>query len=80
MHWKWIPPLIAATVAVLAWGTFGLGLVLDFERPVMFLIAIVGAFALEAIMWTMAAALGITVFQARKRIWQRITGGSRQQG
>lgn len=68
MHWKWFPPIIAAVVAAAAWITFAAGLALGFERPVMFVIAIVGAFGLEAVTWSLAAALGITVFQARTRI------------
>lgn len=73
MHWKWYPPILAAIIAVAAWATFSAGLVLDFSRATMIGIAFVGAFALEGIVWTLAAALGISVFQARARIFEGLT-------
>jgi len=67
---KWILPGLAATISLTAWIVFAAGMALDWDRPVMLGIALVGAFGLEATMWTTAAALSITVFQARKRIWR----------
>lgn len=71
--WKWILPALAAAVSLTAWIVFGVGVALDWDKPLMIGIALVGAFGLEATMWTTAAALGITVFQARKSIWRWMT-------
>lgn len=78
--WKWIPAVLAAAVSLTAWGVFAVGLVVDWPKPAMVVIAVIGAFGLEATMWTTAAALGITVFQARRKIWDLVAGQSRQKG
>ncbi|ATQ42450.1 hypothetical protein [Caulobacter mirabilis] len=80
MHWKWFLPIGAATVSLAAWLAFGIGLALNFERPLMFILAVVGAFGLEALVWGFAAALGITAFQARRRIWAWVAASVQRQG
>ena len=37
----------------------------------------VAAVATEALFWSVAAALGLSVLEARKRIWRKITGRGR---
>ena len=37
-------------------------------------VAIVAAVTTEALFWTVAALLGVSVVEARKRIWRKITG------
>lgn len=78
--WKWMPAILAVVVSLIAWGVFVVGVVSDWDKPVMVGIAVVGALGLEATMWTTAAALGITVFQARRQIWALVTGSDRQKG
>ncbi|MES2035782.1 MAG: hypothetical protein V4466_16570 [Pseudomonadota bacterium] len=78
--WKWMPAILAVVVGLIAWGVFVVGVVSDWDKPVMVGIAVVGALGLEATMWTTAAALGITVFQARRQIWALVTGSDRQKG
>lgn len=78
--WKWIPAILAVAVSLTAWGVFAVGVVSDWQKPTMVVIAVIGALGLEATMWTTAAALGITVFQARRKIWDLIAGPGRQKG
>lgn len=74
--WKWIPAILAFAVSAAAWSLFAAGVILHlgFDKPTFIGIATVGALSLEAMVWMTAAALGVTVFQARKRIWARLTG------
>lgn len=65
--------LIAVT-AVCAWIALGVGLYLDVERQTRIVLAVVAALATEALFWTVAALLGVSVVQARKKIWRTITG------
>lgn len=76
--WKWILPILAAAVSAMAWIVFAVGVFAGWSKATMVGIAVVGALGLEALMWTTAAALGITVFQARRRIWAMVTGSNRQ--
>lgn len=62
--------------AVCAWAGFGLGLYLDLDRGARLTLAIVAAVTTEALFWTTAALLGVSVVEARKRIWRKITGRS----
>ncbi|MDP3405482.1 MAG: hypothetical protein Q8S03_12380 [Brevundimonas sp.] len=61
-------------LAVCGWIAFGIGLYLDVERNLRLALAIGAGVATEALFWTVAALLGISVVEARKRIWRRITG------
>lgn len=60
--------------AVCAWVSLGVGLYLDVSKGTRLILALVAAVATELTFWTCAAALGVSVFEARKRIWSRITG------
>ncbi|MBX9615380.1 MAG: hypothetical protein K2X25_07265, partial [Caulobacteraceae bacterium] len=61
-------------LAVCGWIAFGVGLYLDVERGLRLGLGIAAALATEALFWTVAALLGVSVVEARKRIWRRITG------
>lgn len=73
-RWLWTLAALLAVAAVSAWIALGVGLWMDATRGTIFVLAIVAALATEALFWTCAAALGVTVFEARRRIWARITG------
>lgn len=66
--------MVLAVVAVVAWVALGVGLYLDVERGLKLGLAIGAAVATEALFWTAAALLGVSVVEARKRIWRFITG------
>jgi hypothetical protein len=63
-----------AVVAVLVWaGFFAAAYFGWMDKPVALVVATVGALALEGTMWAFAATVGVSVFEARKRIWRFIT-------
>lgn len=64
--------------AVCAWISLGIGLYLDVDKGARITLAIVAAVSTEALFWTVAALLGVSVVEARKRIWRRITGRGRE--
>lgn len=66
--------VLLLVAAVTAWISLGIGLYLDVERGTRLTLAIVAAVATEALFWTTAALLGVSVVEARKRIWRKITG------
>ena len=63
--------------AVAAWIALGVGLYLDVSRQTRLILVVVAAVATEALFWSVAAALGLSVLEARKRIWRKITGRGR---
>ena len=65
---------VALVAAVLGWIGVGAALWMDAERAVKLGAVVFAALATEATVWATAAALGLTVFEARKRIWAKITG------
>jgi len=70
----WTLAAVLGVCAVAGWIALGVGLYLEVERSTRLILAVVAAVATEATFWTCAAALGVSVFEARKRIWRKITG------
>ncbi len=56
-------------VCLVSWVALGLGLFMDAPRNTRLLLATFAALATEGLFWLAAAVLGVTVFQARRRIW-----------
>ena len=73
----WTLAACLGVAAVCGWAALGVGLWLEVERGTRLILAIVAAVSTEALFWTVAAALGMSVVEARKRIWRRITGRGR---
>lgn len=70
----WTLAAVTGAVAVAGWIALGLTLYLDADRQARLIAAVAAAVATEATFWICAAALGVSVFEARKRIWRKITG------
>lgn len=70
----WTLAGLVAVVAVCGWISLFVGLGLGVGRETRLILAVVAAVSSEALFWIAAAALGVSVFEARKRIWRRITG------
>ncbi len=75
---KTVVKLITGVVAVVAaagWIGLGVGLfIFKVPQETGLVLALIAAFATEALMWSVAALLGLSVVEARKRIWRRLTG------
>ncbi len=72
MKWKWMAPIGLAGVSLMGWIALGVAVALHAHRPVLLAIAMVAGFALEGVIWTTAAILGVSAFQARRQIWRRV--------
>ncbi len=59
----------ASTLCLISWLALGLGLVMDASRSMLLLLAAFAGLATEGLFWLAAAILGVTVFQAKRRIW-----------
>ena len=70
----WILVASLLTVPALSFGGFWVARSMDVDKPVLVGILVVTAVALEGAMWTTAAAVGLSVFETRKRIWRFLTG------
>ena len=72
MKWKWMLPIGAAGISLVIWIAFAIALAMHVKRSILMTIVVVGAFSVEAVIWTTAAALGVSAFQARREIWRRL--------
>jgi hypothetical protein len=77
MKAKYLVGIVGVTVALAAWTAAGLGFMLEVDRATWVVLMVIAAAATEAMIWCMAAALGLTILQARRGIWrwlvQRLT-------
>jgi hypothetical protein len=64
--------------AVCAWISLGVGIAMDVGRGTKLILALAAALSTEALFWTIAALLGVSVFRARTWIWRKITGRGEQ--
>ncbi|PVM93543.1 hypothetical protein DDF62_00305 [Caulobacter radicis] len=65
---------LLAIFAFAAWIALGVVLYADAGRDLRLAAALAAAVSTEALFWSVAALLGVSVLEARKAIWRRITG------
>lgn len=70
----WLLSALVAAAAAAAWAAVGIGYWMDVSRGTWVILVVVAALATEGLFWALAAALGLSVLDARKRIWRWITG------
>lgn len=66
--------MVLVVIAFAAWIALGLALFFGVERDMRVLAAVCAALSTEGLFWSVAALLGVSVLEARKTIWRRITG------
>jgi hypothetical protein len=69
-HWIGI---LGAAVFLLAWGALAVAFVVKVELALWTTLVVIAAFASEAMIWCLAAMLGLSVFEARREIWRTLT-------
>ena len=69
---KWWVVGIGATICLLSWLALGVGLMLGVDFTPRLILAAVAAVTTEALIWLTAGVFGLTVFQARQRIWRAL--------
>lgn len=70
----WMISAVLALVSIAGWITFFVGVSIKLDKPVLVGVMTVTALSMEGLMWTIAASIGVTVFETRKRIWRFLTG------
>ena len=69
----WVLTTILSVAAFFAWVTLGVGLHLGVQSSTRLVLAIVAAVATETLFWSVAAALGVSMLEARKKLWRWIS-------
>jgi hypothetical protein len=69
---KWWLIAIAVSVCALSWVALAIGLLLGVGFTPRVVLATAAALSTEALVWIVAAVLGLRAFEARQRIWQRL--------
>ena len=70
----WLLTAVVAAAAVAAWAAVGVGYWMEVSRGTWIILVVVAALTTEGLFWSLAAALGLSVLDARKRIWRWVTG------
>jgi hypothetical protein len=73
MKLKHMIGLAGLAVFLAAWAAVGAGFLLRVDPVTWTVLVVIAAFASEALIWCLAAMLGLTVFEARRRIWRWMT-------
>ncbi len=68
-HFKWIIVLALGSVCAASWLALCVGLVVRFSLPIWTGIVTAAAISTEILFWAVAGVLGVTVIQARHRLW-----------
>lgn len=73
MKIKHLIGLAGATVFALAWAAVGVGVLTGVDRATWTVLFVVAAFATEGLVWCIAVMLGLSAFEARRRIWRWVS-------
>ena len=68
-RWKKLALAAVALVLILAWVGVAVGAAIGVSKTTWLVLVTIAAFATEGAFWGVAAVLGISVIQARGRIW-----------
>jgi hypothetical protein len=70
-NFRWLVVAVIGCLCALAWSLVAIGLFVKFTVPVWTGIVVTAAVSTEVLFWTLAAALGVSVIQARHRLLAR---------
>ena len=62
-----------AVVCLAAWTAVGVGYLLHVGVTTWTVLVVIAAVSSEALIWCLAAMLGLSVFEARRAIWRMLT-------
>ncbi len=69
-RWFWIA--LAGTACLLSWMALAVGIALKAGTGAMLVLATLAAVTTEGTVWLAALLLGLSVYQARRRLWQKL--------
>ena len=78
MKLKHLIGLAGGAAFLAAWVAVAIGYLLQVGPATWTLLVVIAAFASEALIWCLAAMLGLTVFEARRAIWRRLAAPFRK--
>ncbi|MFO1186274.1 MAG: hypothetical protein U1E87_01725 [Alphaproteobacteria bacterium] len=64
---------VGVALFVAAWGAVGVGYLTHVKIETWTALVFAAAIATEVLFWSLAAILGVTVFEARRKIWRFLT-------
>jgi len=73
--WMWIK--LAGIVCLLSWVALAIGIGLGAGTGTMLVLASLAALATEGMIWLAALLLGVSAYQARRRLWEKIRSRAR---
>ena len=73
-RYLWLLVGFLLVLAAVSFGGFWVGRAMNLDKPVLVGALVVTGLSLEGAMWTTAASIGVSVIEARKRIWRFLTG------
>ncbi|NZA25460.1 hypothetical protein H0E84_03615 [Luteimonas sp. SJ-92] len=68
--WRWIA--LAGAACLLSWVALAVGIALGVGTAAMFVLATLAAVTTEGTVWLAALLLGVSVYQARRRLWETL--------
>ena len=68
---KWIWIALAGTACLLSWVALAMGIALDAGTTTLLVLATLAAVTTEGTVWLAALLLGVSVYQARRRLWEK---------
>jgi hypothetical protein len=78
MKLKHVIGLAGAAAFLAAWTAVAIAFVLRVDPRTWTILVVVAAFASEALVWCLAAMLGLSVFEARRSLWRVLTSPFRR--
>lgn len=68
--WMWIK--LAGAACVLSWVALAVGFGMEVDTSTMLVLATLAAVTTEGTIWLAALLLGVSAYQARRRLWEKI--------
>lgn len=68
--WTWIA--LAGTACLLSWVALAVGIALKVGTGTMLILATMAALTTEGTIWLAALLLGVSAYQARRRLWEKL--------
>jgi len=63
---------LAGIVCLLSWVALAVGIGLDVGTGTMLVLATLAAVTTEGTIWLAASLLGVSAYQARRRLWEKL--------
>jgi hypothetical protein len=79
-HFRWIIVAALGSACAASWLAVCVGFFVRFSLRIWTVIVSAAAISTEVLLWATAAALGVTVIQARHRLWASVVKPLRKRG